>query len=69
MHTQRSSRTSVKPTTTQSTATKIGTNLATVPQQKAKRVKLPKQFKPYVAPRSRTPTDGGSRTYSRVPLI
>ena len=74
-HTQMSNRTSVKPTTTQSTATKNGTNLATAPQQKAKRVKLPKQFKPYVAPHSRTPAvsrangnDGGLRTYSRVPL-
>ena len=74
-HTQRSNRTSVKPTATQSTATKIGTNLATATQQKGNRVKLPKQFKPYVAPHSRTPADsrangndGGLRTYSRVPL-
>ena len=49
--------------------------MATAPQQKAKRVKLPKQFKPYVAPHSRTPAvsrasgnDGGLQTYSRVPL-
>ena len=75
MHTQRSKRTSVKPTTTQSTATKIGTNLATAPQQNAKRVKLLKQFKLYVAPHSRTPAvsrangnSGALRTYSRVPL-
>ena len=54
-HTQRSNRTSVQPTTTQSTATKIGTNLATAPQQKTKRVKLPKQFKPYVAPHDESP--------------
>ena len=74
-HTQRSNRTSVKPTTTQSTATKIATNLATAPQQKAKRIKSPKQFKPYVASHSRTPAvsrangnDGGLRTYSRAPL-
>ena len=74
-HTQRSNRTSVKPTTTQSTATKNGTKLATVPQQTAKRVKLTKQFKPYVAPHSRTPAvsrangnDGSLRTYSCVPL-
>ena len=75
MHTQRSNRTSVKPTTTQSQATKHGTNLATAPQQKAIRVKLPNQFKPYVAPHSRAPavsraneSDGGLRTYSRVPF-
>ena len=44
-------------------------------QQKAIRVKLPNKFKPYVAPHSRTPavsrangSDGGLRTYSRVPL-
>ena len=55
-HTQRSNRTSVQPTTTQSTATKNGTNLATAPQQTAERVKLTKQYKPYVAPHSRTPT-------------
>ena len=74
-HTQRSNRTSVKPTTTQSKVTKHGTNLATAPQQKAIRVKLPHKFKPYVAPHSRTPavprangSDGGLRTYSRVPL-
>ena len=74
-HTQRSNRTSVKPTTTKSKATKHGTNLATTPQQKAIRVKLPNKFKPYVAPHSRTPavsrangSDGGLRTYSRVPL-
>ena len=54
-HTQRSNRTSVKPTTTQSKATKHGTNLATASQQKAIRVKLPNKFKPYVAPHSRTP--------------
>ena len=53
-HTQRSNRTSVKPTTTQSKATKHGTNLATAPQQKAIRVKLPDQFKTHVAPHSRT---------------
>ena len=74
-HTQRSNRTSVKPKTTKSKATKHGTNLATTPQPKAIRVKLPNKFKPYVAPHSRTPTvsrangsDGGLRTYSRVPL-
>ena len=74
-HTQKSNRTSVKPTTTKSKATKHGTNLATTPQQKAIRVKLPNKFKPYVAPHSRTPavsrangSDGGLRTYSRVPL-
>ena len=50
-HTQRSNRTSVKPTTTQSKATKHGTNLATAPQQKAMRVKLPNQFKPLRFPR------------------
>ena len=54
-HTQRSNRTSVKPTTTQSKATRHGTNLATAPQQKAIRVKLPDQFKPYVAPHLQTP--------------
>ena len=54
-HTQRSNRTSVEPTTTKSKATKHGTNLATAPQQKAVRVKLPNKFKPYVAPHSRTP--------------
>ena len=51
-HTQTSNRTSVKPTATQSTATKIGTNSVTAPQQKAKRVKLPKHFLPYIAPHS-----------------
>ena len=76
MHTQRSNRTSVKPTTTKSKATKHGTNLATAPQQKTIRVKLPNKFKPYVAPHSRTlavsradGSDGGLRTYSRVPLL
>ena len=74
-HTQRSNRTSVKPTTTKSKATKHGTNLATAPQQKAIRVKLPNKFKPYVAPHSRTPavsrangSYGGLRMYSCVPL-
>ena len=74
-HSQRSSRTSVKPTTTQSKATKHGTNLATAPQQKAIRVKSPNKLKPYVAPHSRTPavsrangSNGGLQTYSRVPL-
>ena len=74
-HTQRSNRKSVKPTTTKSKATKHGTNFATTPQQKAIRVKLPNKFKPNVAPHSRTPavsrangSDGGLRTYSRVPL-
>ena len=74
-HTQRSNRTSVKPTTTKSKATKHGTTLATTPQPKAIRVKLPNKFKHYVAPHSRTPavsrangSDGGLRTYSRVPL-
>ena len=72
---QRSNRTSVKPTTTKSKATKHGTNLATTPQPKAISVKLPNQFKPYVAPHSRTlavsranGSDGGLRTYSCVPL-
>ena len=58
-----------------SKATKHGTNLATAPQQKAIRVKLPNKFKPYVAPHSRTSaashangSDGGLRTYSRIPL-
>ena len=67
-HTQRSNRTSVKPTTSKSKATKHGTNVATAPQQKAIRVKLPNKFKPYVAPHSRTPgvsrakgSDGGLR--------
>ena len=54
-HTQRSNRTSVKPTTTKSKATKYGTNLATAPQQKAIRVKLPYKFKPYVAPHCEPP--------------
>ena len=54
-HTQRSNRMSVKPTTTQSKATRHGTNLATASQQKAVRVKLPNQFKPYVAPHLQTP--------------
>ena len=54
-HTQRFNRTSVNPTTTKSKASKHGTNLATAPQQKAIRVKLPHKFKPYVAPHSRTP--------------
>ena len=74
-HTQRSNRTSGKLTTTQSKATKHGTNLATAPQQKAIRVKLPNKFKPYVAPHSQTPavsranrSDGGLRMYSCVPL-
>ena len=74
-HTQRSNRTSAKPTTRLFKATKHGTNLATAPQQKAIRVKLPNQFKPYVALHSRTPavscangSDGGLRTYSHVPL-
>ena len=74
-HTQRSNRTSVKPTTTKSETTKHGTNLATTPQQKAIRVKLPNKFKPYAAPHSRTTavsrangSDGGLRTYSRAPL-
>ena len=74
-HTQRSNRTSVKPTTTKSQATKHGTNLATTPQQKAMRVKLPNKFKSHVVPHSRTPaifrangSDGGLRTYSLVPL-
>ena len=73
-HTQRSNRTSGKPTTTKSKATKHGTNLAPAPQQKAIRVKLPNKFKPYVATHARTPavsranrSDGGLRTYSRVP--
>ena len=55
MHTQRSNRPSVKSTTTKSKATKHGTNLATAPQQKAIRVKLPNKFNPYVAPHSLTP--------------
>ena len=49
--------------------------MATAPQQKAIRVKLPYKFKPYVAPHSQTPivsrangSDGGLRTYSLVPL-
>ena len=74
-HTQMSNRTSVKPTTTKSKATKHGTNLATTPQPKAIRVKLPNKFKPYVALHSRTSevsrangSDGGLQTYSRVPL-
>ena len=74
-HTQKSNRTSVKQTTTKSKATKHGTNLATAPQQKAIRVKLPNKFEPYVAPHSRAPaasrangSDGDLRTYSSVPL-
>ena len=68
--TQNSDRTRVQSKTntqTQSAAAKIGKNLATQTQ--------PKQFTPYVAPHSRTPdvflakgSDGGLRTYSRVPL-
>ena len=54
-HTQRSNRTSVKQTTTKSKATKHGTNLATAPQQKAIRVKLPNKFRPHVAQHSRAP--------------
>ena len=54
-YTQKSNRSSVKPTTQRSKATKHGTNLATAPQQKAIRVKLPNKFKPYVAPHSQTP--------------
>ena len=60
---------------TKSKATKHGTNLATTPQQKAIRVKLPNKFKPYVAPHLQTPavslangSDDGLGTYSRVPL-
>ena len=74
-HIQRSNRRSVKQTTTKSKVTKHCTNLATAPQQKAIRVKLPNKFKPYVAPHSQAPdvscangSDGGLRTYSRVPL-
>ena len=52
----------------QSTATKIGTNLATAPQQNAKRVKLLKQFKLYVAVSRANGNSGALRTYSRVPL-
>ena len=64
-----------KNTQTQSAATKIGASLATTPQHQAHRVNLPRQLTPYVAPQSRTPvvsrangSDGGLRTYSRVPL-
>ena len=60
---------------TKSKATKHGTNLATTPQQKGIRVNLPNKYKPYVAPHLRTPavsrangSNGGLRTYSRVPL-
>ena len=55
--TQKSDRTRVQSKTntqTQSAAAKIGKNLAT--QHQAHRVNLPKQFTPYVAPHSQTPT-------------
>ena len=51
--TQTSNRTSVKQT--QSTAVRISTKLATVPQQPADKVKLPNKGKSYVAPHSRAP--------------
>ena len=76
--TQKSDRTRVKltkNTQTQSAAIKIGKSSATTPQHQAHRVNLPRQLTPYVAPHSRTPavsrangSDGGLRTYSRVPL-
>ena len=62
-------------TQTRSVAVQNGTNLAITSQHNANRVNLPKQFTPYVAPHSRTPTvsrakgsGGGLPTYSRVPL-
>ena len=62
-------------TQTRSDAVENGTNLATISQHNANRVNLPKQFTPYVAPHSPTPTafhanrsSGGLRTYSPVPL-
>ena len=62
-------------TQTRSVEVQHGTNLATTSQHNANRVNLPQQFTPYVAPHSRIPavsradrSDGGLRTYSRVPL-
>ena len=43
-------------TQTRSMAVQNGTNSATTSQHNANRVNLPKQFTPYVAPHSRTPT-------------
>ena len=62
-------------TQTRSVAVQHGTNSATTSQNNANRVNLPQQFTPYVAPHSRIPaisrangSDGGLRTYSRIPL-
>ena len=56
-------------------AVQHGMNLATTSQHNANRVNLPQQFTPYVAPHSQIPavsrangSDGGLRTYSRLPL-
>ena len=43
-------------TQTRSVAVRNGTNLATTSQHNANRVNLPKQFIPYVAPHSQTPS-------------
>ena len=57
-------------TQTRSDAVKIGKNLATTSQHQAHRVNLPKQFKPYVAPHSRTPAvsraNGSSGVCERI---
>ena len=62
-------------TETRSVVVQHSTNLATSSQHNANRVNLPQRFTPYVAPHSRIPaisrangSDGGLRTYSRVPL-
>ena len=56
-------------------AVQHGTSLATTSHHNANRVNLPQQFTPYVALHSRIPavsraiwSDGGLRTYSRIPL-
>ena len=74
---QNSARKRAEPkvkTQTRSDAVKNGTNLATTSQHNANRVNLPKQFTPYVAPHSQTPTvfrangsSGGLQSYSHVP--
>ena len=66
-------RTSVK--TKKSTAVRISSKLAMVPQQLDAKVKLSKEDNTYIAPHSRASVvsrangnDGGLRTYSRIPL-